>query len=38
LTLYQVQGLEGLMDGVYAAVAPDPTTKVILQRWHGDVA
>ena len=37
-TLYQVRGLEGFTDGVYAAAAPDATVKVILQRWFGDVA
>ena len=37
-TLYQVRGLEGKMDGVYAAAAPDAAIKVILQRWFGDVA
>ena len=37
LTLYQARGLEGLTDGVYAAAAPDAQTKVILQRWFGDV-
>jgi hypothetical protein len=37
-TLYQVRGLEGKMDGMYAAEAPDAAIKVILQRWFGDVA
>jgi hypothetical protein len=37
LTVCQVRGVEGLMDGVYAA-PPDPAVKVILQRWFGDVA
>ena len=37
-TLYQVRGLEGMTDGVYAAAPPDATIKVILQRWFGDVA
>lgn len=37
-TLYQVRGLQGVMDGVYGTAAPDATVKVILQRWFGDVA
>ena len=37
LKLYQVSGLEGMTDGVYAE-AIDPTVKVILQRWFGSVA
>ena len=37
-TLYQVRGLEGMMDGVYGAAAPDAAVKVILQRWFGEVA
>jgi hypothetical protein len=37
-TLYQVRGLEGKMDGVYTAAAPEAAVKVILQRWFGDVA
>ena len=36
--LYQVRGLEGMMDGVYGTAAPDAAVKVILQRWFGDVA
>lgn len=36
--LYQVRGIEGMADGVYGAAAPEPTVKVILQRWFGDVA
>jgi hypothetical protein len=37
-TLYQVRGLEGMMDGVYGAAAPEAAVKVILQRWFGEVA
>jgi hypothetical protein len=37
-TLFQVHGLAGLTDGVYAAAGPDPATKVILHRWFGEVA
>jgi hypothetical protein len=36
--LFQVRGLEGMMDGMYGAAAPDAAIKVILQRWFGDVA
>jgi hypothetical protein len=35
--LYQVSGIEGLTDGVYADPI-DPAVKMILQRWFGDVA
>ena len=38
LTLYQVRGLEGMTDGVYAAAAPDAAIKVILQRWFNEAA
>ena len=37
-TLYQVRGVKGVTDGVYAAAPPDPPVKVILQRWFSDVA
>jgi len=37
LTLFQIRGLEGITDGVYAAAPPDATVKVILHRWFGDV-
>jgi hypothetical protein len=37
-SLYQVRGIEGMTDGVYGAAAPEPTVKVILQRWFGQVA
>jgi hypothetical protein len=37
LTLYQVQGLDGLSDGVYGAAAPEADLKVILHRWFGDL-
>jgi hypothetical protein len=36
-TLFQVRGLTGITDGVYAAAPPDAATKVILHRWFGDV-
>jgi hypothetical protein len=36
--LFQVREIEGMMDGVYGAAAPDAAIKVILQRWFGDVA
>jgi hypothetical protein len=36
--IFQVRGIEGMMDGVYGAAAPDAAVKVILQRWFGDVA
>ena len=36
-TLFQVRGLVGVTDGVYAAAAPDPAVKVILHRWFGDL-
>jgi hypothetical protein len=36
-TLFQVRGLTGITDGVYAAMPPDAVTKVILHRWFGDV-
>ena len=38
VTLYQVRGLEGMTDGVYAAAAPEATIKVILQRWFNEAA
>jgi hypothetical protein len=38
VTLYQVRGVEGIMDGVYSPAAPDAAVKVILQRWFGEVA
>jgi hypothetical protein len=37
ITLYQVQGLPGLTDGVYAAAPPEAEMKVILNRWFGDL-
>ena len=37
-TLYHVRGIEGMTDGVYGTAAPEPTVKVILQRWFGDVS
>ena len=37
-TLYQVRGVKGVADGVYAAAAPDATVKVILQRGFSDTA
>jgi len=37
-TLYQIRGVKDMVDGVYAAAAPDPAVKVILQRWFGNVA
>jgi hypothetical protein len=38
VTLYQVRGLEGMTDGMYAAAAPDAAIKVILQRWFNEAA
>ena len=38
VTLYQVRGLEGMTDGVYAAAAPDAAITVILQRWFNEAA
>lgn len=35
LTLYQLQGLEGLADGFFGATAPGPDLKVIYNRWFG---
>jgi len=32
-TLYQVQGVEGLVDGFYGAGAPPPDIKLIYHRW-----
>jgi hypothetical protein len=37
VTLYQVQGLAGLTDGVYAAAPPEAEIKVILNRWFGEL-
>lgn len=35
LTLYQVQGLEGLANGFYGAGGPGPELKVTYHRWFG---
>jgi hypothetical protein len=37
ITLYQVQGLPNLTDGVYAAAAPEAEMKVILNHWFGEL-
>jgi hypothetical protein len=37
LILYQVQGVDGLPDGVYGAAAPEADLKVILHRWFGEL-
>jgi hypothetical protein len=37
-TLYQVQGLNGVADGVYGSAAPGPEVKVIFNRWYGGLA
>jgi hypothetical protein len=34
-TLYQVKGLDGLVDGFYGEAAPGPEIKVIYNRWFG---
>ena len=33
LTMYQVQGLDGLADGFYSAGPPGTDTKVVFNRW-----
>ena len=35
LTLYQIKGLEGLLDGFYGPGAPGSEVKVIFNRWFG---
>ena len=35
ITLYQIQGVNGLADGFYGAGAPDAAVKVIFNRWFG---
>jgi hypothetical protein len=35
ITLYQVQGIDGLADGFYGAGPPGPDLKVIYNRWFG---
>jgi hypothetical protein len=37
ISLFQVRGLPGIADGVYAEAPPGATLKVILHRWFGDV-
>jgi hypothetical protein len=37
-TLYQVQELPGVGNGVYAAAAPDADIKVLLHRWFGEAS